>query len=334
CKHHLSQILLEVFDEASARDSAQFGIYRLAEVDLTALASKCTHGYWQLLSFATSLRNAKHIRLSTQASLLIGALLPRLEHELGAAAPDNDPELLRVIEDLLSVSSQQRAGVGRDELHPRSRELLLAYIQPLRKMSLAHLFENVGSRCTASVDTLTQILANEGFDPNSPTKPLNPLAVAQGILYITISAPTSAGWNPEVLAKAICRINSHLSWADVVTHIVEACPVFSSEEALCFMAQACYTGCARTGETFPSWKFFERWGDDRSQVEFLRRFIAASQVHDIFQDTRRPVIPPYTLDAVYHYYKPLLQPILTSIWNSQTLIISLLRLSNTSVTDE
>ncbi|KAJ1918240.1 CCR4-NOT core subunit cdc39 [Mycoemilia scoparia] len=201
-------------------------------------------------------------------------------------------------------------------------------------MSLAHIFESVGPRCTSTFNGLVQALGNENITQESAPKRLSAESVAQGIIYIVSASSTGSIWNPDVVAKVVNHLTPYLSWCDVVNCFVIGVPKIPSKEGFLFMAETTYSGCMQKGEAYPYWRFFENWGNTRAQIDFLNFVTSVQQTQHIFRDTKRPILPAATVDALYHFYRPYLEPMIQSPWNSQTLIICLLQLLNSNFSDE
>ncbi|KAJ2888912.1 CCR4-NOT core subunit cdc39, partial [Coemansia asiatica] len=286
--------------------------------------------YWTSFAVISAIAKSPVSAFHTQAKALLPSYLARFSEErqkLGSTAEDTLPF---IFDNLSSIGVQPKG-------HRISNTSAAAV---LSTMGLTEQIIRAGPRASIAEAVASYIQQQKNSDhrqENSGDNSISQLTVegvAKAVASIASQAGQEAGWNAKDFAQAINSHCSGLSWEDVIYRLPYQSLNVQHESGVSFIVEVFLAATSGQNRPFPYSFMYEIWPDPQAQISFLRCALGATAIAPYLLDKHMPAVVSDPLETLYQVYHPEFTRIVTSPWNSLSLILVISHLLDSKVSDD
>ncbi|OLY82021.1 General negative regulator of transcription subunit 1 [Smittium mucronatum] len=198
-------------------------------------------------------------------------------------------------------------------------------------------FTSINPKDVLSGSQLVDLLmvTNENF-------PNNQVSYSTEFCYSTLNwicsdEDRSENWNPEIVGEALTKLTPDVSWATLLSLIPESYISFSGKNGLIFFIKTWTKAVSITDKNndpyFPISELYKGWTDQTSKFDFFRIVSELGSFPDVNVDYGVPVLSPALEESFYVIYRPSINRMVVSIWNSLIFLQGLIQFLDTGFKD-
>ncbi|KAJ1828009.1 CCR4-NOT core subunit cdc39, partial [Coemansia sp. RSA 2599] len=283
--------------------------------------------YWTSLAVISALAKSPVSAFHTQAKSLLPSYLARFSEErqkLGSAAEDTLPFIFDNLSSIgvlpkghrpSNTAAHSTMGLAEHIIRagPRASmaDIVASYAQQQQKSD--------GRQAAGGEASVTQLTVED---------------VAKAVASIASQAGQEATWNAKDFAHAVNAHCSGLSWEDVLYRLPYQNLNVQHESGVSFIVESFLAATSGHNRPFPYSFMYEIWPDPQAQVSFLRFALRASAIAPYLVDKHMPAVVSDPLETLYQVYHPEFARIVTSPWNSLSLILVISHLLDSKASED
>ncbi|KAJ2719654.1 CCR4-NOT core subunit cdc39 [Coemansia sp. Benny D115] len=158
--------------------------------------------------------------------------------------------------------------------------------------------------------------------------------VSKAVAAVASKSGPDSDWNAKDLALNITKYAPALSWEDVIYRLPYSSLNVQHELGAVFIVKVFVAATAGQNRPFPYSFMYEIWPDPQAQVAFLRCSLRSSAIAPYLLDKHMPAVVSDPLETLYQVYHPEFTRIVTSPWNSLSLILVISHLLDSKAGDD
>ncbi|KAI8325243.1 Not1-domain-containing protein [Martensiomyces pterosporus] len=289
--------------------------------------------YWASLAVILALAIKKDRGLSSQAQSLLPSYLSRFPEERARLRTKSQQQQIIpfVISSLAAIGSPSSTGhTPETPLAPPTMGLAEQLISAGPQASAADVI--AGFARQRQQDRPTQQTGAAGDQPADGLFSVDD--VARALALIASNANSGSRWSASEFANGICEYCPALSWDDVIYRLPYSGLNVHDESGAVFIANVYLSATAGQNRAFPYSFMYEIWPDAQAQVSFLHFALCSTTLVQLLHDKHMPTLTQDPLDTLYRVYRDEFARMLSSPWNSLSLILALSHLLDSSAGED
>ncbi|KAJ2367063.1 CCR4-NOT core subunit cdc39, partial [Coemansia sp. RSA 2607] len=141
-------------------------------------------------------------------------------------------------------------------------------------------------------------------------------------------------WNAEEFAQAVTQHSTGLNWEDIIYRLPNLNLNIQHEAGASFIVNVFLAATANQSRPFPYSFMYEIWPNAQAQISFLRFALRADSIAPSLLDKHMPAVVADPLESLYQVYHPEFTRIISSPWNSLSLILVISHLLDSKASDD
>ncbi|KAJ2702051.1 CCR4-NOT core subunit cdc39 [Coemansia sp. IMI 203386] len=280
--------------------------------------------YWTSFAVISALAKSSASAFHSQAKALLPSYLARFSEErqkLGSAAENTLPF---IFDNLSSIG-----------VLPKGHRQLNTASAAHSTMGLSEQIVRAGPRASINDIVASYVQQQQKSSGDSSATPhLAVEDVAKAVASIASQTGQDASWSAKDFAQAVNHHCSGLSWEDVLYRLPYQNMNVQHESGVSFIVESFLAATNGQNRPFPYSFMYEIWPDAQAQVSFLRCALRATAIAPYLVDKHMPAVVSDPLETLYQAYHPEFTRIVTSPWNSLSLILVISHLLDSKASED
>ncbi|KAJ2786411.1 CCR4-NOT core subunit cdc39 [Coemansia interrupta] len=277
-------------------------------------------GYWTSLTVISTLAKTPSSAFCTQAKSLLSSYLARFPEERNKLGSNTKDTLSLIFDNLSSIGVLPK---GQTPPHTASTR---------PAMGIAEHIIRAGPRASVA-DVVASYVQQQSAGDGSASA-LTSDEVAKAIAQIASQTGQDGEWNAEEFAQAVNQHSTGLNWEDIIYRLPNLNLNIQHESGVSFIVNAFLAATASQSRPFPYSFMYEIWPNAQSQISFLRFAMRAASIAPSLLDKHMPAVVTDALESLYWVYRPEFARIISSPWNSLSLILVISHLLDSKASDD
>ncbi|KAJ2746614.1 CCR4-NOT core subunit cdc39 [Coemansia sp. BCRC 34301] len=281
------------------------------------------------LAVLSALALSDHPDTSSQAQSLLLSYLARLPDKRCSLSPAQERTLSFAIGNIVS----NKALFSTPNIAAESRHTSMGFAEHLlRAGSRASVSDVIGSY--AQQQQQQQNTGRQAAGGESSTNLLTTDDVAKAIALIASTISSDDDWRPGDVAAGVNHCCPSLNWEDIIYRLPYSGLTVQQEVGAVFVVHVFLAATSGQNRPFPYSFMYEVWPEPQAQVSFLRCALSSAKLAPHLVDKHMPVVLPDPLETLYHVYHSEFARIISSPWNSLSLVLVLSHLLDSKAADD
>ncbi|KAJ1720201.1 CCR4-NOT core subunit cdc39 [Coemansia erecta] len=320
----LQALVITADDSESSFDQHASILRSFDENSLSRILSLVgSDSYWTSLTVVSALAKTPSSAFCTQAKSLLPSYLARFSEERNKLGSTTEDALPLIFDNLSSIGV-----LPKGQTPPYT-----ASTRPA--MGIAEHIIRAGPRASVA-DVVASYVQQQQQQPASDgsASALTSEEVAKAIAQIASQSGQDGDWSAEEFAQAVNRHSASLNWEDIIYRLPNLNLNIQHESGVSFIVNVFLAATASQSRPFPYSFMYEIWPNAQAQISFLRFAMRADSIAPSLLDKHMPAVVADPLESLYQVYHPEFTRIISSPWNSLSLILVISHLLDSKASDD
>ncbi|KAJ2322717.1 CCR4-NOT core subunit cdc39, partial [Coemansia sp. RSA 2681] len=283
------------------------------------------HDYWVSLAALSALARSDDPDLSAQALSLLPSYLSRLPNERTSLSLAQERTFAFAVSNIVS----NKALFNTPAVIAKSQHTSMGFAEQLLRAGSRASVSDVISNYAQQQSTSRQAASGES---SANLLTIDDVAKAIALIASTINADDD--WRSSDIAAGVNQCCPSLNWEDVIYRLPYSNLSVQQEAGAAFVVSIFLAATAGQNRPFPYSFMYEVWPEPQAQASFLRCALGSAKLAPHLIDKHMPVVLPDPLETLYHVYHSEFARLISSPWNSLSLVLVLSHLLDSKAADD